>query len=356
VARCVLLLSAVLSAVFLLACGVQAPPRPPRVERPAAVTDLAALQVDQSLAIHFTLPQLATDGERLTKTLEIVLLYSVAPPGAAPSEVPPFSTWVDLPPDQWQKDVRGPELHYSASISVPQFHQWQGKVVVLAVMTSTRGFRDRPLESGISNLVYLPLIDVSKPIQGVSCQTTEKAIEVRWTFPGETITGQPVRNLTSYRVYRSLSGKPGTFDLAGEVASPPFADHPFEFGRTYFFKVRAVFEEGGKTAESGDSSVVEITPRDVFAPPAPVGLSGIYSAGAVELIWNANVESDLAGYNVYRRQDDQPFGKLNPELLRTPIFRDPNVERGHTYSYQVTAVDLAGNESKPSKPLQVEAR
>lgn len=342
--------------MFFLACGIQAPPRPPRVERPAAVTDLAALQVDQSFAIHFTLPQLATDGERLTKPLEIAFLYSVAPPAATPSQVPPFSTWVDLTADQWARYVRGPELYYSASISDQQFRQWQGKVVMLAVMTLTRGFRHRPLESGVSNLVYLSLIDVSKPVQDVSCQTTEKAIEVRWTSPSQTLTGQPVHNLTSYRVYRSLSGKTGTFDLAGEVASPPFPDQHFEFGRTYFYKVRAVFEEAGKTAESGDSSLAEVTPRDIFPPAAPGGLTGIYSAEAVELIWNANTESALAGYNVYRRQDDQPYRKLNPGLLRTPIFRDTAAQRGHTYSYQVTAVDLAGNESAPSKPVEVETR
>ena len=342
--------------LLTVACGIQGPVQPPRVQRPAKVTDLSALQVDQTFEVHFAPPQVATDGQGLTKPLEIELLYSVVAAGAAPSQVPAFASWVHLTDQQWSPYTHNQELLYPARITDRQYREWQGKVVVLAVRTLTRGFRQRPLESALSNLVYLPLIDVSNPVQNVTCQTTEKAIDVTWTAPVRTLTGQPVHNLSGYRIYRSSSGKPGTFEMVGEVASPPFADRNFDFGRTYFYEVRAVFAEAGKTAESGDSSVAEITPRDIFPPGSPTGLTGIYADGAVELIWNANLERDLAGYNVYRREGNQPFQKLTKQLLRTPILRDTTVEPNRTYSYYVTAVDLSGNESQASKTVEVETR
>lgn len=102
--------------------------------------------------------------------------------------------------------------------------------------------------------------------------------------------------------------------------------------------------------------MVEIIPHDVFPPAVPSGLGAIYATDAVELIWAANSEPDLAGYNVYRRQDDGPAQKVNPEILRTPIFRDPSVRAGRKYFYYVTALDLANNESAPSEEVSVEIR
>jgi fibronectin type 3 domain-containing protein len=76
----------------------------------------------------------------------------------------------------------------------------------------------------------------------------------------------------------------------------------------------------------------------------------------VELVWTANAEPDLAGYHVYRHEQDGPAQKLNPELVRTPIFRDGSVAARHVYLYHVTAVDLIDNESSPSEEVQVETQ
>ena len=84
-------------------------------------------------------------------------------------------------------------------------------------------------------------------------------------------------------------------------------------------------------------------------------MSSIYAAGAVELVWTANTEADLAGYNVYRLEDHTPL-RVNKELVRTPIFRDATAPAGKTLIYYVTAVDLSGNESKASKQEEVETK
>jgi fibronectin type 3 domain-containing protein len=67
------------------------------------------------------------------------------------------------------------------------------------------------------------------------------------------------------------------------------------------------------------------------------------------LTWNKNVESDLAGYNVYRRIGSAPLKgdvKVNSVLVpgATPTYVD-SVSVDGDYFYAVTAVDTAGNES-----------
>ena len=76
------------AAGWLYGCGVQGTPHPPRLERPTRITNLSVVQIGQSLEIHFSLPQLATDGERLTKPLEVEFLRAVAPQGAGLAKLP----------------------------------------------------------------------------------------------------------------------------------------------------------------------------------------------------------------------------------------------------------------------------
>ena len=75
----------------------------------------------------------------------------------------------------------------------------------------------------------------------------------------------------------------------------------------------------------------------------------------VDLSWSINLETDLAGYRVYRSEQEGTKGELlTKELLLTPAYRDTSVHNGQKYWYSVTAVDKAGNESVPSPPIAVE--
>lgn len=83
------------------------------------------------------------------------------------------------------------------------------------------------------------------------------------------------------------------------------------------------------------------------------------AAGAdVTLAWNANVESDLAGYGIYARRDaDGPpydlAGYVALEELPDPgrpTFTVSGLEKGFTYFFAATAYDTAGNESSFSNP------
>jgi fibronectin type 3 domain-containing protein len=75
----------------------------------------------------------------------------------------------------------------------------------------------------------------------------------------------------------------------------------------------------------------------------------------LDLSWSINPENDLAGYHIYRsEQQDERGRSLQVELLLSPSYRDVSVQPGHRYWYVVTAVDRAGNESAPSEPVLVD--
>jgi hypothetical protein len=68
--------------------------------------------------------------------------------------------------------------------------------------------------------------------------------------------------------------------------------------------------------------------------------------GNVTLQWQANVEPDLAGYNLYRStQSGGPYTRLNSSPIPGTSFSDAQTADGATYYYAVSAVDLVGNES-----------
>jgi len=111
----------------------------------------------------------------------------------------------------------------------------------------------------------------------------------------------------------------------------------------------------GIPVESDDSAPAIVTPRDTFSSCCAQNVVATQIPGAdgvlVDLSWSISVESDFAGYRVYRSERPDERGQPVPmELLLSPTYRDSSVQSGHRYWYVVTAVDRTGNESAPSEP------
>lgn len=104
-----------------------------------------------------------------------------------------------------------------------------------------------------------------------------------------------------------------------------------------------VTDEANNTAEVRVPVNIDLTP-----PNAPTGLVGLIQNRAdVGLSWNANSETDLAGYSVYRNGT-----KITSTLIASPDFIDVNVPQGSN-RYAVTAVDKAGWESARSAEIEI---
>jgi fibronectin type 3 domain-containing protein len=140
-----------------------------------------------------------------------------------------------------------------------------------------------------------------------------------------------------------------------------YRDTLFDFGKTYAYIVRSVVLVDGNALESSDSVPATVSPRDTFPPGAPQNLVAAVLSGAtpdsvlVDLSWSINLETDLAGYRVYRSEQQDTRGVLiTSALLLAPAYRDTSVESGHLYWFSVTAVDRAGNESEASAAVAVD--
>lgn len=142
-------------------------------------------------------------------------------------------------------------------------------------------------------------------------------------------------------------------------------------GTTYFYKVGSIDRNNNGPTESGVFQFTTAEFQDTLPPAVPTGLVARAGSESVWLSWSASPESDLAGYNVYRREvlhtrrlEDgippfSPVASLPEERfhlvatqVQEPGFLDRGLKNGAIYAYQVTALDNAfpPNES-PLSPI-----
>ena len=86
-------------------------------------------------------------------------------------------------------------------------------------------------------------------------------------------------------------------------------------------------------------------------PFPPDGVFSVTGDHLVTIYWNANEESDLAGYRVYRGNVDLsgPYYPLADVSKGTTSYDDSDVNNGETWFYAVTAFDKNGHESDLSR-------
>jgi hypothetical protein len=88
--------------------------------------------------------------------------------------------------------------------------------------------------------------------------------------------------------------------------------------------------------------------KDRTPPAAPTGLVATAAdSSQIDLIWNANSETDLSRYNVYRSQvSGGPYTKIGSVAKAvSPRYSDKGLQESTTYYYAVTALDTSGNQS-----------
>jgi fibronectin type 3 domain-containing protein len=141
------------------------------------------------------------------------------------------------------------------------------------------------------------------------------------------------------------------------VTDTKFADSFFEFGKNYYYFVRAVsVGSGAIPVESQESNIINIRPVDTFPPSPPAAITLAAAPNNISIFFAVNPEKDIAGYKIYRStdpdQDKSQWALLTPQLLPTNTFQDAKIESGRTYYYYITATDKAGNVSEPSEVVK----
>lgn len=359
------------SLFFLCSCGAPGQPVPPSPPVPTAIVDLHAQQAGDGARLMFTMPTKTIDGDRLAQPPAAEILRgAVKPDGSVDAKS--FRVVYTIPGSLVENYRTEDHTEFTDPIAPEETKAHPGGRV--AYIVRTRASQKRA--SSDSNTITLRIFPVPERIGPVETRVTENAIELAWTAPSRTSAGDPLSGIQGYRVYRGeldpASAETAAKDLSqtkwkapltllGTSDTTSYHDTAFDFGKTYVYAVRSETAAEDQAIESGDSVPAVVTPKDIFPPAAPQGLVAAVLPGAtagslvVDLSWSINVETDVAGYRVYRSEQEGTRGQLlTPELLLTPSLRDTSVEPGHRYWYTVTAVDRAGNESAGSVPLVVD--
>ena len=76
------------------------------------------------------------------------------------------------------------------------------------------------------------------------------------------------------------------------------------------------------------------------------------ATSSATLTWNANTESDLAGYKIYRATTSGGYGAPIATLQgNVTTYIASGLQSGTTYFFVITAYDLSGNESPYSNEV-----
>lgn len=353
--RLVGLIGEFLWILALAGCGMPGAPSLPSLNLPLPPTDLTASRRGDKVDLEWTLPRKNTDHtvikhnpttwvcrhEGVTLMGKCEVVAQIAPPTPKPAkrekgEAPPGKVrihYVDqLPPELGLKNPAGFVMYGVEEVNV------------------------RGRSAGISNQVAIPVAPTIAPPDKLSAKVTKDGVTIAWS--GAEPPAPPVGVTYFYRIMRRPAGAGGSIALDDVPASAAgsYLDRTFAWEQKYEYRITTVSQvhaSGMNAAVEGENSpAAEVFTRDIYPPAQPVGLQAVFSSVGqqpfIDLTWAPNLESDLAGYDVYRWVEGGTPEKLNSQLVQVPSYRDQTVERGKTYFYAVSAVDLRGNESPRS--------
>jgi hypothetical protein len=210
--------------------------------------------------------------------------------------------------------------------------------------------------AGLSNEVKVSLLRTLPPPKDFEAHVTAQGVVLSWNIEAPSLPSGGIRY--AVRIERKQAGNPPT--VIAEVpleGDQKFIDSNIEWEKSYEYHANVVTiadeNDSHVQVEGDDTAELKVFADDVFPPAVPGGLQAVFSgpgqAPFIDLIWAPDTDADFAGYNVYRSEAGQEAKRLNTELVKNPAYRDSDVERGKTYIYSISAVDLRGNESARSE-------
>jgi hypothetical protein len=375
---------AVLNPGWILGCASQGPLQPPSLHLPAPAERLTAERRGDQVVLDWTTPAKTTDGELIQGAMAADVCLDLAPeeaPAAAKKAARVHTRKAAGQTGETQSAcLRVAHLAVAPGLGhavVDLGALATGAPRLVAYQIELENARGR--SAGVSAAAFVAAGAAPPPVTGLRVTPRREAALVAWKAePGResmelkrtlvaTAAG-PVAAAAAERgkgppgftpgapkgpareVVLRAEGSEGT-DAGGMI------DTTVRDGDSYIYVAQrvATVTLGEHTLElrGRPSAAVPFAFRDIFPPQVPTGLvlvpgGGFGEPASIDLVWDANFEPDLLGYNVYRSQDGGSFERLNPAPLTAPAYRDLQVEAGPRYTYRVTAIDQRQNESAPS--------
>ena len=192
--------------------------------------------------------------------------------------------------------------------------------------TTALRYTDRPLGPADTQAPAVP--------SGLIATAGELSVSLTWSANTEP-------DLAGYRLYKQATD--GSWALLATTITAAYTQTGLPAGSPASYRVTA-FDRATPANESAPSATASATPLPDLTPPsAPSGLQAAAGDRQVTLDWADNTDA-VAGYRVYR----------NGSPVATPTgsgYTDTGLTNGSTYTYRVTALDQAGNESAPSNQI-----
>jgi hypothetical protein len=360
----------VIAVLALTSCGTPGAPQPPSLQLPQPPDDVTATRKGDKVVLAWTMSRETTD----RATLRAVKL---GPTKICRGLVNPLSTCTaatnnalsangaeigELPPDKTpipQQERGAPKLTFTDTLTpeIERGHETDFATYAVQLLNSNGK------AAGLSNEVKVPLAPAATAPIDLTAQVSATAVQLSWRRRPFSPATRDVRLID--RVSRrddeaknwAALGDAQSY-ITGAYDTTFFHDSNFEWEHTYYYHVTPITQvlKNGKVVaevEGDDSPEVKVFTKDTFPPAQPSGVQAVFSGTGqkpfIDVTWAPNTEEDLAGYNVYRHEQGTTPQKINTELVKSPSFRDDNVQPGHTYFYSVSAIDLRNNESPRSE-------
>ena len=373
-----------IAAILLLltGCASQGPLQPPTLHLPALAQKLVAERVGDRVELNWTTSANTTDGVKMKGAMTANICLDSHPSSSALAASPSKGT---------KKRSKTPAVVSSPSACNAVQHlavtPGAGKAVVemstpLAagsphlVAYSVELLNDKGRSAGPSAPVFVAAGAAPPATGALKISPRRESAVVEWQPDSAPAVVELKRTLVA-----TTAGPVSDAPKVKPAASPtPFAPTPKEPPRELVLRPDAAGKDAGGMVDtsvrdgdtytyvaqrvetltlaghslemrSAPSPVATLTYHDVFPPKAPTDLVLVPGGGfgeppSIDLSWDANLENDVVGYNIYR-SSGADFVKVNADPVPVPSFSDVHVEPGQQYTYRVTAVDQRKNESAP---------
>jgi hypothetical protein len=331
-------------------------PQPPSLNLPDQVTDLSAVRTGDQVSLTWTMPKRNTEKLILKGNVQVRVCRRESDAGACtPAGSVQFA----------------PEADGAFTETLPgSLAAGQPRLLSYFVELVNRKGRSAGLSDGADVLAG----EAPAAVEGLDTEMGKNGVLLRWKTGANPAAIRLQRKLLTPHTKSQAKGEQGplapppepverTLLVEAGAGSGRALDKDIRFNESYEYRaqqVASVTVGSAKLELAGPlSAPVRIETVNVFPPGAPAALAAVATAGengsapAIDLSWQPDTEADLAGYIIYRREGDGGWQRISPaQPVVGPGFHDGNVQGGHSYHYEVSALDEEGHESARSAEAQ----